>query len=62
MGPGDPVFPNAQGGPLNYHNPYNRVLKPAREACGFDWPKGIAFHPFTDKSEGLPLPPLQVAI
>jgi Phage integrase family len=44
--PGDPVFPNSEGGPLNYHNLYNRVFKPAKQACGFEWPKGIAFHEF----------------
>jgi integrase len=33
--PGDaPVFPSATGGPLNYANVYNRVLRPALQEAG----------------------------
>ncbi len=54
-----PVFPSATGGPLNYANVYNRVLRPALEKSGlavkvgekkngrpvWDY-QGIAFHAF----------------
>jgi integrase len=57
--PGMPVFPSATGGPLNYANVYNRVLRPvlidaglaikvgedARGRPAWDY-QGIAFHAF----------------
>ena len=57
--PGTPVFPSATGGPLNYANVYNRVLRPALVDAGlavkvgegargrpvWDY-QGIAFHAF----------------
>jgi integrase len=44
--PGDPVFPNEVGRPLDYSGVRRRVLRPAIEASGIDWPKGVAFHMF----------------
>jgi integrase len=32
--PGSPVFPSATGTPLNYHNVYSRVLRPALQRAG----------------------------
>jgi integrase len=54
--PDAPVFPSAVGTPLNYHNVYNRVLRPALRESGIavklsDEPErwdyqGVAFHAF----------------
>ncbi len=44
--PDDPVFPNAEGRPMNAGNLYRRVFAPARDASGVAWPKGRAFHAF----------------
>lgn len=44
--PSDPVFASLTGEPLDASNLRRRVLLPAIEASGIDWPKGVGFHLF----------------
>jgi Phage integrase family len=50
---GDPVFPSRIGTPMEYSALRRRVLRPAIEASGIDWPKGTAFHMFRKTAASL---------
>ena len=42
--PGELLFTSPNGGRMNYHNTWNRALRPALDAAGVEWPAG--FHTF----------------
>jgi integrase len=51
--PGDPLFASEVGTPLDYSALRRRVLLPAIEASGIEWPKGQAFHLFRKTAASL---------
>jgi integrase len=52
-GPRHPVFASLTGTPIDYSALRRRVLVPAIEASGIDWPKGTAFHMFRKTAASL---------